>query len=155
MGLILIVVIDCVAAGKPLKVKFVVHEVRGANGTITASAGAFPGWGTLLMVDNVVRATEDLTSTILGKSTGIGGITQKAGIQGGILSLTKISFTDNSKFNASSITLTATFATTPPYEIIILGGTGRFRGVKGYGIANPGAVVGPQATTKFELTLKW
>lgn len=155
MGLNLILVIDCVAAGKALKVKFVVHEVRGLNGTIVASAGTFPGWGTLLMNDNAVRATESLTSTLLGKSTGMGGITQKAGIPAGILSITKISFTDNSKFNASSITLTGTFATTPPYEIIILGGTGKFRGVKGYGIANPGAVVGVQATTKFELTLYW
>ena len=84
-------------AAHKIHFKYVVHETRsGANATVVTAVGV-PGtfaWGSILMNDNVVRATESVTSTLLGKSTGFGAVTQQAGIGGGILSFTKVTFGD-------------------------------------------------------------
>ena len=144
-------------AAKSIKIEYVVHEIRsGDNATIVTAAGV-PGtfaWGTLLMNDNMVRATESVSSTLLGKSTGFGAVTTKAGVGGGILSVTKVLFGDASEYNASTITLTATFATAPPYDVIVLGGTGKLRGCSGYAVATPGLTTLPVYTTKFDMRLK-
>lgn len=144
-----------------LKLNYVVHEVRtGANATILSAAGtgagnlSRTGWGTVMMSDNVVRESESTSSTLIATSTGFGAVTSSLGIRGGIMSITKVTFNDASKWNASSLTFSGTFATpNPPYEAIVMGGTGLFRGCRGYAIASPGLTSPPVYTTKWEVFL--
>ena len=136
--------------------RYYVHENRsGPNATILSAAGPGSGkWGTVLVNDNTVREGESPDSKLIGGATGFGVITTQLGLTGGIMSISKVSFNEASKYNGSTLTLSVTFATLyPPYEAIILGGTGHFRGVRGYGLATPALASPPDYPTKWDIYL--
>lgn len=131
---------------KPLHLTYFAHEIRGgANSTILLAAGTGQGnmsaigWGSFLVVDNALKAGNTSDSLLLGSITGTAVISTIGGIAtGGSQINTQHIFKQGSKYDGSSLTVIGTIQTpTPPYEVIIPGGTGSFRGYSGYAILTP------------------
>ncbi|KAG0625278.1 hypothetical protein M758_2G042100 [Ceratodon purpureus] len=134
-------------SAKKLEISFYTHEIRGGpNGTLLAAAGTGAGnfsalgWGSFLTIDNIITEGPNFTTTVLGKFTGFAVMTTKGGLlDGGILVLDQFRFGPASKYNGSSISVTGNLANPPPgpWEVIVLGGTGYFRGYTGYAFSEP------------------
>ena len=121
------------------------HEIRaGANATLLLAAGTGQGnfselgWGSILTLDNYVKEGPAFTSKTLGRFSGFAVLTTTGGIgDGGKLGVDEFRFGSGSKYNGSSLTVVGTFLEPAdgPWEVIIVGGTGYFRGWSGYAIS--------------------
>ncbi|KAG0613950.1 hypothetical protein M758_6G140100 [Ceratodon purpureus] len=130
---------------------YYLHEVRGGpgtNGTLWAAAGTGSasnnvstsgvGWGTFFVFDSPLREGQTENATLLGKSTGTATVTTKGGIpDGGVMIYCQHIFNNATIYNKSSIMVggQVDFTNVPPWEAIVFGGTGYFRGWRGYGLA--------------------
>ena len=133
--------------GPPLHLVYYVQEIRGGpNSTSLAAAGTGQGndsaigWGSFMVYDNPLTEGPDTDSKLLGVITGSAVITTKGGIASGGLQISaQHIFNEASEYNGSSITVTGTLQSPlgPPWECIVPGGTGYFRGYQGYGLLEP------------------
>ena len=130
---------------------YYLHEIvggPGTNGTLYAAAGAglgnasaasVPGWGTFFVFDSPLKEGTSPESKLLGKSTGTATVTTKGGIlEGGVQVHSIHMYSNFSTYHNSSITVQGQvdFTGIPPWECIVPGGTGYFRGYRGYAIAS-------------------
>ncbi|KAG0569239.1 hypothetical protein M758_6G071700 [Ceratodon purpureus] len=135
------------------------HEIRGGpNNTILLTVGTSPAaWGSYVVYDNMMKEGQSADSTLLGKITGSAVVTSKGGIlAGGIQTVFQHNFGPGSVYNGSSLNIIGTAATqTPPWELIVPGGTGCFRGYSGFVLAQPipSATVGPLVVSKWDFCL--
>jgi hypothetical protein len=124
-----------------LHLSYYIQEIRyGPNRTLLAAAGtgqgnvAEIGWGSFLVFEQALKAGPTADSKLLGTITGTATITTKGGFATGGLKLSaEHIFNEASEYNGSSLTLTGTFGFPPQgWEQIVPGGTGYFRGYRGY-----------------------
>uniref|UniRef100_A0A7I4B3A3 Dirigent protein n=1 Tax=Physcomitrium patens TaxID=3218 RepID=A0A7I4B3A3_PHYPA len=126
----------------------------GQGGDLTAA-----GWGSFVVFDNIVKEGLNEDSKTLGKFSGWGVVTSIGGIPAGGAQMSgQFDFGEGSEYNGSSIAVTGTVSVPgvgppPPWERIIVGGTGKFRGCKGYAIAQPAAQARPLSWHFQEATL--
>jgi len=127
-----------------LHLTYYVHETRyGPNATILAAAGTEQGniseiaWGSFLVYEHLLKEGPSPDSKLLGKVTGTAAVTTKGGTAtGGLKLAAEHIFNEASQYSGSSLTLTGTFGFPLPgsWENIIPGGTGHFRGFRGYAV---------------------
>ena len=140
------VLLICRAASS-LNLTYYLLEIKGlpgSNGTIFPAAGtgelnySAAGWGTFFVFENPIREGPSENTTLLGHATGTAVVTTTQGITGGIQVSAQHVFTYPPLYNQSSITVVGRvdFLGTPPWECVVSGGTGYFRGYMGYGIAD-------------------
>jgi len=129
-----------------LHLTYYVHETRyGPNATLLPAAGTAQGnvseigWGSFLVYEHPLKEGPSSDSKLLGKITGTGAITTKGGTAtGGIKLAAEHIFNEASQYSGSSLTLTGTFAfPRQGWECLIPGGTGHFRGFRGYALGEP------------------
>lgn len=134
------------AASKTLKLTYYAHETRGGpNATLLPAAGTGQGnfsalgWGSFLVFDNRLKQGAALDSKLLGRITGFGVLSTIGGLPtGGVQVTSKFWFGEGSKYPGSSITVVGTLSYGPtPWELVVIGGTGKFRGYSGYGLSQP------------------
>jgi len=123
--------------------EFYIHEIRSADPsdkTATLKVANLPvntkplEWGSSFVFDNEVREGSGADSTLLGRERGWGVVSDRESKEA-LQLFSKISFTDG-KFKDSTITFSGNVGgAVMPYELIILGGTGHFRGAHGYVLA--------------------
>ena len=133
--------------GPPLHLMYYLHENRGTgpNSTTLTAAGTDQGkdsvgWGSFLVYENPLTEGPATDSKLLGISTGSAAVTTKGGVASGGLQISaQHIFNEASGYNGSSITVTGTTESPlgPPWEVIVPGGTGYFRGYQGYGFLEP------------------
>lgn len=123
------------------KMVFYIHEIRSADMTATLKVASLPEntaplqWGSILVFDNEVREGEGTDSKLIARERGWGCITDKDSADG-LQLFSKITFTDG-KYEGSSLTFSGNVGgAATPYELIILGGTGHFRGAHGFVLAD-------------------
>lgn len=130
---------------------YYLQEIKGGpgtNGTIFVAAGTASngnnatsvGWGSIFIFDSPLHAGTTPNTTHLGKSTGTAIVSNKGGIpDGGVQVNSNHIFGNGSRYYKSSLKVEGMvdFTSTPPYECLVPGGTGYFRGYKGYGLAVP------------------
>ena len=133
---------------KTLHITHYTHEIRGgpnhtlllAAGTNSANLTAGVTFGSILVFDNTITETPSNKSKTVGRAAGvaIGVIKPSASTDG----LTRVQlhmehiFQDGSMYRGSSISVVGIFfATTGPWQADVPGGTGVFRGYRGYGVA--------------------
>lgn len=129
----------------PLHLTYYVLEIRGGpNSTLLAAAGTGQGnlsaigWGSFLTLDNYLKEGPDTDSKLLGMITGTTVVTSKGGVATGGAQLNTQHIFSGDFYNASSLTVTGTILTpSTPWECIVPGGTGAFRGYSGYGLLAP------------------
>lgn len=122
--------------------EFYVHEIRSfdpSDTTTTLKIANLPPntkpfeWGSSFVFDNEVREGLGADTLLLGRERGWGVVSDKEGKEGLQLSL-KMTFMAG-KHKGSTLTLSGNVGgTVQPAEFIILGGTGQFRGARGYGL---------------------
>ncbi|KAG0563829.1 hypothetical protein KC19_8G062400 [Ceratodon purpureus] len=130
-----------------LHLTYYVHEIRyGPNATLLAAAGtgqgnfSAAGWGTFSVFENALKEGPTADSKLVANITGTGVITTIGGLpSGGIQISAEHIFNEASGYNDSSLTITGTLSSPrgPPWECIVPGGTGYFRGYRGYVLAEP------------------
>ncbi|XP_024397216.1 pterocarpan synthase 1 isoform X1 [Physcomitrium patens] len=126
----------------------------GQGGDLTAA-----GWGSFVVFDNIVKEGLNEDSKTLGKFSGWGVVTSIGGIPAGGAQMSgQFDFGEGSEYNGSSIAVTGTVSVPgvgppPPWERIIVGGTGKFRGCKGYAIAQPAAQARPLYVFRWDIHL--
>ncbi|XP_024375472.1 dirigent protein 11 [Physcomitrium patens] len=134
------------AGPETLKLTFYAHETRGGpNATLLPAAGTGQGnfsalgWGSFMVFDNRLKEGAAADSKLLGRITGSGALTTIGGLPtGGVQVTSKFWFGEGSKYPGSSFTLVGTLSYGPaPWELIVIGGTGYFRGFSGYGLSAP------------------
>ncbi|CAK9230118.1 unnamed protein product [Sphagnum troendelagicum] len=121
--------------------EFFVHEIRsGGEATLMLAAGTGKGdhrnlaFGSLLVFDNEVREGGSRDSKLVGRERGFGPVSDLQGKEGVEL-LSKIAFNADSAHGVGTLTFSGNFGgVQSPSELIILGGTGRFRGARGYAL---------------------
>jgi hypothetical protein len=119
--------------------EFYVHEIRGGpERTLLLAAGTGNGdltklgFGSICVFDNEVREAGSRESKLLGRERGYGHVTDKEAKEGLQLS-SRITFNAHSEYGPGSLTFSGNVGgVVSPYELIVVGGTGRFRGAKGY-----------------------
>jgi hypothetical protein len=132
--------------------EFYVHEIRSADPddeSATLKLANLPPdtaplqWGSSFVFDNEVREGLGANSSLLGRERGWGVVTDQHSEEG--LQLTsKISFIEG-KYEGSTITFSGNVGgKKTPYELIINGGTGHFRGAHGYVLADNAPNDGPR-----------
>jgi len=124
-----------------------VHETRGGPAaTLLAAAGTGQGnfsalgWGSILMSDNVIKQGASPASKVLGRATGTGSLTTIGGLtDGGIQVVNKFWFSAESEYKGASLSIIGTLSSPldGPWELIVVGGTGLFRGYTGYVVSVP------------------
>lgn len=122
--------------------EFYVQEIRSADPsdtTATVKVANLPvntkplQWGSSFVFDNEVREGIGADTTLLGRERGWGVVSDMESKEA-LQLLSKISFTDG-KYKDSSLTFNGNVGgVVKPYELIILGGTGHFRGAHGYAL---------------------
>ncbi|KAG6534950.1 dirigent protein 22-like [Zingiber officinale] len=131
------------AAASPenyLHLRFFQHErILGvANATVVLSvnadnSGLATGFGNIVAYDNALRETTDLRAPIIGHSQGLGIGSDRSGATG--FTAFSMVFTGG-RYNGSSLDIQGIFISQPLLETVseraIVGGTGRFRGARGY-----------------------
>jgi hypothetical protein len=126
---------------KETVLEFYVHEVRiGPGTTVMLNAGTghhelkLPGYGSMFVFDNDVREGGSRDSKLVGRERGHGSITDEK-FKEGLQLMSKITFNEDSQFGPGSLSFSGNVGgAVAPYELIVLGGTGNFRGAKGYAI---------------------
>lgn len=129
---------------KETKMEFYVHELRSADPTDTTAtlkvANLPPNtkplqWGSSFVFDNEVREGSGADSKLLGRERGWGVVSDQKSEEA-LQLLSKITFTDGD-YTGSTLTFSGNVGgKVMPYELIILGGTGHFRGAHGYALAD-------------------
>jgi hypothetical protein len=129
-----------VAAPKESNLALYVHEIRAPpDSTVLAAAGTGQndftqiGFGSFLVFDNEIRDGPDRTSPLLGRQRGYGPISDLQGKQGIQLTSTMV-FGRGSSYNGTVTFQGNVGGPEPTTEVAVLGGTGDFRGAKGYAI---------------------
>ncbi|KAG0626124.1 hypothetical protein M758_2G104100 [Ceratodon purpureus] len=132
--------------------EFYIHEIRSADPddkTATLKLANLPPntnplqWGSSFVFDNEVREGLGADSKLLGRERGWGVVTDQNSEEG-LQLISKISFTEG-KFNGSTITFSGNVGgKETPYELIVHGGTGHFRGAHGYVLAENAPNDGPR-----------
>lgn len=132
--------------------EFYVQEIRSADPndtTATVKVANLPPntaplqWGSSFVFDNEVREGLAADSTLLGRERGWGSVTDKHNEEG-LQLISKITFIEG-KYKGSSLTFNGNVGgKIPPYEVIILGGTGHFRGAHGYVLVDNAPNDGPR-----------
>ncbi|XP_074561472.1 dirigent protein 22-like [Curcuma longa] len=131
------------AAASPenyLHLRFFQHErtMGTPNATVVLSvnadnSGLATGFGNIVAYDNALRETTDLRAPIIGHSQGLGIGADRSGASG--FTVFTMVFTGG-KYNGSSLDIQGIFIAQPLLETVseraIVGGTGRFRGARGY-----------------------
>ncbi|KAG6534951.1 hypothetical protein ZIOFF_008865 [Zingiber officinale] len=123
-----------------LHLRFFQHErILGTpNATVVLSvnadnSGLATGFGNIVAYDNALRETTDLRAPIIGHSQGLGIGSDRSGASG--FTVFSMVFTGG-KYNGSSLDIQGIFISQPLLETVseraIVGGTGRFRGARGY-----------------------
>lgn len=139
--------LQSVVSAKKLQFVMYTQETRGGpNATLLAAAGTGAGnfsalgWGSFLTVDNLLKEGPGNDSIPVGRFTGVGVLSTKGGIMdGGILAIDQFRFGPASKYNGSTINVIGILASPlgGPWELTVVGGTGYFRGYKGYALSTP------------------
>lgn len=124
--------------------EFYVQEIRSADPsdtTATVKVANLPvntkplQWGSSFVFDNEVREGIGADTTLLGRERGWGVISDTENKEA-LQLLSKISFMDG-KYKGSTLTFSGNVGgAVTPYELIILGGTGHFRGAHGYALVD-------------------
>lgn len=132
--------------------EFYIHEIRSADPsdkTATLKLANLPPntkplqWGSSFVFDNEVRDGVGADTTLLGRERGWGVVTDQNSEEA-LQLLSKISFTQG-KYKGSTITFSGNVGgKVTPYELIIHGGTGHFRGAHGYVLADNTPNDGPR-----------
>ncbi|KAG0558769.1 hypothetical protein M758_10G049700 [Ceratodon purpureus] len=131
-----------------LHVTHYTHEVRGGpNRTLLLSAGtnsanlsAGVGFGSVVVFDNEIREGTSNSSKLLGRASGvaIGVIRPSPATKGATrvqMHMEHI-FEEGSEYDGSTISVVGIFfSLTGPWEANVPGGTGRFKGYRGYGVS--------------------
>ncbi len=120
---------------------FYVHEIRsGAEATLILAAGTGNGdvqnmgFGSVLVFDNEVREGGSRDSKLVGRERGYGPVSDLQGKEG-VQLLSKITFNSDSEHSSATLTFCGNLGgVESPYELIVLGGTGHFRGARGYAL---------------------
>jgi hypothetical protein len=160
--------VQTLVSAQKKELEYYIHEIRGgADGTLLPAAGtgmgnfSALGWGSILTIDNIITKGPEFKTPYLGKFTGFSVMTTKGGLlDGGILVLDQFRFGPASEYNGSSLTITGNLAQAGlpngPWEVIVLGGSGVFRGYKGYATSEPYAptTVAPRFAYKWRFYLK-
>lgn len=91
------------------------------------------------MFENLLKEGPTADSKLLGKITGTAVVTTIGGLAtGGVQLSAQHIFNNASKYSGSSLTLTGTFGYPPQgWEDLVPGGTGYFRGYRGYALGVP------------------
>ncbi|KAG0577744.1 hypothetical protein KC19_5G177900 [Ceratodon purpureus] len=145
------------AKREQIALDFTVHEIQsGPNATLLMASGT-GGMGTVTVFDNTVHEGENPDTKLLGRATGSGMVTTLDGMNGGLQIQSQISFGEGSMYNGSSILFTGTvFTPMVPWEVVVVGGTGYFRGIRGYAYVEPGTSSPPVDTFKWSVRAwKW
>lgn len=141
--------LQTLAMARKEKLQFTYYgfETRaGPNVSLLAAAGTgqgnltAAGWGSFLVFDNTLQEGPAQDSKLVGKHTGTAVATSIEPIftTGGVYMVAQFIFGQGSKYNGSTITVIGTVANALfPWELIVPGGTGYFRGCKGYSISSP------------------
>lgn len=124
--------------------EFHVHEIRSkdpADATATLKVANLPPntkpleWGSSFVFDNEVREGSGADTKLIGRERGWGVVSDMHG-DDGLQLMSKISFTEGN-YKGSSLTFSGNVGGKPSqYELMILGGTGHFRGAHGYVVAD-------------------
>jgi hypothetical protein len=144
-----------VSAPKESRLTLHVHEIRGPpKPTLIAAAGPGAndltkiGFGSFLVFDNEIRDGPDRGSALLGRERGYGPISDLKGEQGIQLTSTMF-FNPQSRYNGTLSFHGNVGGPNPITELLVLGGTGDFRGAKGY------ALVETLKATPLEVVFRW
>jgi hypothetical protein len=160
--------VQTLVSAQKMALDFYIHEIRaGPNVTLLPAAGTGQGnfsalgWGSILTIDNIITKGPEIESTWLGKFTGFAVMTTKGGLlDGGILVLDQFRFGPASEYNGSSLTITGNLAQAGspngPWEVLVLGGSGYFKGYKGYATSTPYAAttVSPRFVYKWHFDIE-
>ena len=124
--------------------EFYVHEIRSADPddkSATLKLANLPPntaplqWGSSFVFDNEVREGLGADSALLGRERGWGVVTDQHSEEG--LQLTSKISIIKGKYEGSTVTFSGNVGgKKTPYELIINGGTGHFRGANGYVLAD-------------------
>lgn len=118
---------------------FYVHETRaGKDPTARLVAGPGAGtfnlqFGSICVFKNDVKEGAAIDSKQIGNERGLGSVTDI--MESGLQLTSTISFNKDSTYNGSSLIFTgAVGIPTVTCEVVILGGTGHFRGARGHAL---------------------
>lgn len=143
-----------ISAPKESRITLYVHEARGPGATLLAAAGTGQtdltkiGFGSFLVFDNEIREGPDKRTLLIGRERGSGPISDLQGKQG-IQLISTMVFNRESRYNGTLTFQGFVGGPEPSTELVLMGGTGDFRGAKGY------AIVDTLKASPLEVVFRW
>ena len=169
MVLMVLLMAACVAAKKKVVLKYYTQQQLGVNefGMVSAAVppakGTFTGVGLQVVYNYTLTKTGNPTSQVLGVIRGTSVVTSNT-VNATIFVVNTVVHYVNPKKGGLKGTFTtqgeADFGSGQPFELAVTGGTGDFRGVYGYTVANNFKFTPPTGNstakvTKFYQTRLW